>query len=54
MKKAAEIKLDEDATYVVKKGVLKEVPRPTSGFGEQLVIWQNGKIHVEKVSYTVK
>lgn len=54
MSKTAEIKLDEDAVFVVKKGVLKELPKPPSGFGEQFITWQDGKIQVEKVSYTVK
>lgn len=54
MEKTVEIKLDEDAAYVVKKGVLKKVPKPSTGFGEQLITWQDGKIHTEKVSYTIK
>ncbi|MDY0395405.1 DUF3954 domain-containing protein [Virgibacillus halophilus] len=52
--RTAEIKLDEDAVFVVKDGQLKRVPRPESGFGESITTWQNGKIHALKVSYTVK
>lgn len=50
----AEVRLDEDAVLVVKQGELKRIPKPESGYGEYVVTWQNGKIHAEKVSYTVK
>ncbi|WP_373894448.1 DUF3954 domain-containing protein [Virgibacillus sp. CBA3643] len=50
----AEVRLDEDAVIVIKNGELKRVPKPDSGYGEHIVTWQNGKIHAEKVSYTVK
>jgi len=53
-KTKAVIDLLEDAVYVVKKGKLKKIDKPQSGFGEQLVTWQDGKIHAEKVSYTMK
>ncbi|MEN2765661.1 DUF3954 domain-containing protein [Ornithinibacillus xuwenensis] len=54
MEKTAEIKLDQDAVFIVKKGQLKKINAPDSGFGEQTITWQDGKIHAEKVSYTVK
>ncbi len=50
----ATVDLREDAVLIIKNGKLKRIPKPDSGFGEQVVTWQNGKIHAEKVSYTVK
>lgn len=50
----AKVDLSEDAVLVIKKGELKRVPKPDSGYGEHVITWQNGKIHAEKVSYTVK
>lgn len=54
MGKKVEVSLKEDAVLVVKKGELKVVTKPESGFGEHLITWQNGKIHTEKVSFTMK
>ena len=50
----ATVDLNEDAVLVIKEGKLKRIPKPDSGYGEHVVTWQNGKIHAEKVSYTVK
>ncbi|WBX81307.1 DUF3954 domain-containing protein [Virgibacillus salarius] len=50
----ATVDLNEDAVLVVKQGKIKRIPKPDSGFGEHVVTWQDGKIHAEKVSYTVK
>lgn len=48
------VDLKEDAVLVIKEGKLKKIPKPDSGYGEQVVTWQNGRIHAEKVSYTLK
>lgn len=53
-KKTEVVSLEEDAVLVVKKGKLKTVTKPDSGFGEHLITWQDGKIHTEKVSYTMR
>lgn len=50
----AEVSLKEDAVLVIKNGELRSVPTPDSGFGEQSVLWQDGKIHTIRVSYTEK
>lgn len=50
----ATVDLNEDAVLVIKQGQLKRIPKPISGYGEHVITWQNGKIHAEKVSYTVK
>ncbi|MDW0113781.1 DUF3954 domain-containing protein [Sporosarcina saromensis] len=50
----AVVDLKEDAVLVIKKGKLKVVTKPDSGFGEHLITWQDGKIHAEKVSYTMR
>lgn len=50
----AEVDLREDAVLVIKQGKLKEINAPDSGYGEQVITWQDGKIAHEKVSYTVK
>ena len=54
MKRTTEISLNEDAVLVIKKGELKKMTKPDSGFGEHVITWQDGKIHAEKVSYTMK
>lgn len=48
------INLSTDAVLVIKKKDLKLITKPESGFGEQLITWQDGKIHTEKVSFTMK
>lgn len=50
----AEVDLKEDAVLVIKQGKLKEINAPDSGFGEQIITWQNGKITHEKITYTLK
>jgi hypothetical protein len=32
-----------NATYVVRDGVLRQVPQPVDGFGKQIITWENGK-----------
>lgn len=49
-----EINLNEDAVIVVKNGVPEVIPKPDSGFGETSIMWQRGKIHTTKISYTMK
>lgn len=50
----AEVSLNEDAVLVIKQGKLKEINAPSSGYGEHVITWQNGKIAHQKISYTVK
>lgn len=50
----AEISLMENAVYRVIDGKLEKVDVPGNGFGEQTIIWQNGKPVLCKISYTVK
>ncbi|MFD1450851.1 DUF3954 domain-containing protein [Oceanobacillus sojae] len=49
-----EINLSEDKVLVVKGGKLKEYPKPDSGFGKQIINWNDGKICNEEIRYTVK
>ncbi len=48
----AVISLEEDAAYVVKKGKLEKVDKPSGGFGKQTIVWQDGKPTHYEVSYT--
>lgn len=48
----AVVSLEKDAVYVVKRGALKEVDAPDTGFGENLITWEQNKIHAIKVSST--
>lgn len=50
--KEVKVNLDYDGVFVIKDGELKTISKPDSGFGEQSVTWQNGKIHAIRVSYT--
>lgn len=49
-----EINLSEDKVFVVKNGEIKEYPKPDSGFGKQIINWNDGKIVNEEIRYTVK
>lgn len=40
--KTAEIKLDENAVYIVQDGQLTKVT--AKQFGQDLIIWKNGKV----------
>lgn len=53
-KKTFEIDLLEDGVYLVIDGKLQKVDEPGSGFGKQIINWQNGKPTHYEVSYTVK
>lgn len=48
------INLNADAVLVIKRQDLKLITKPESGFGEQLITWYEGKIHTEKVSFTMR
>jgi len=50
--KIANIKLDENAVYIVKNGELEKVEVPLTGFGKQTINWQDGKLQHYEVSYT--
>lgn len=52
MSKMAEIKLNENAVYIVKNGELEKVDPPETGFGRQTINWQDGKLIHYEVSYT--
>ena len=53
-KMTAEISLMENAVYRVKDGKLDVVDVPGSGFGKQVIMWQDGKPERYEVSYTKK
>jgi len=53
-KMTAEISLLENAVYRVIDGKLEKVDVPGNGFGEQTIVWQNGKPVLCKISYTKK
>lgn len=52
--KKTEIELRENAIYRVKDGVLEKLEAPESGFGKQVIHWQNGKPIYYEVRYTKK
>ncbi|MBT2580229.1 DUF3954 domain-containing protein [Bacillus sp. ISL-8] len=45
-----EIDVTDNKIYVVKNGEVTSLNPPTTGFGEQTIIWQGGK--VDRVSTT--
>ncbi|MGF9991537.1 DUF3954 domain-containing protein [Bacillus mycoides] len=45
-----EIDVTDNKIYVVKNGEVTSLNSPTTGFGEQTIIWQGGK--VDRVSTT--
>jgi hypothetical protein len=49
-----QINLMENATYVVKDGILKVIDSPPKGFGNQVIMWQNGKPEIAKLEFTRK
>jgi hypothetical protein len=53
-KMIVEIDLMNNATYIVKDGVLTIVDTPPRGFGKQVINWQNGKPTHFDVNYTNK
>lgn len=50
----AEIDLRENAVYRVKDGTIEKIDSPPTGFGEQVIFWQDNKPNVWKLSYTGK
>lgn len=50
----AEVDLMENAVYWVKDGQLEKIPFPPTGFGKQVITWQNNKPEVWELSYTGK
>lgn len=48
------IDLKEDAVYQVKNGKLKKITTPLTGYGKQVILWQDGKIAHSEISYTEK
>lgn len=47
-------KAQKDEVYRIKDGRKLKVDNPKSGFGKQIITWQNGKITNVEVSYTEK
>lgn len=50
----AEVDLRENAVYRVKDGQLEKLHSPPTGFGKQVVLWQNNKPETWELSYTNK
>ncbi|WP_242223677.1 DUF3954 domain-containing protein [Bacillus cereus group sp. BfR-BA-01380] len=50
----AEIDITKDRIFVVKGGQVTPYEKPQTGFGEQVVIWQNGKAVRVETKYTEK
>ncbi|MDC3414284.1 DUF3954 domain-containing protein [Terrihalobacillus insolitus] len=53
-KMVAEIDLKEDAVYRIKDGKIDRVDMPETGYGKQVITWQDGKPSHYEVSYTKK
>lgn len=49
-----EIDMSVDGLYLVKNGKVEAIERPSSGFGKQSVLWQNGEPVNIKVNQTKK
>lgn len=50
----AQIDLMENAVYRVVDGQLIKVTKPGTGFGEQIITWQNNKPTHCKITFTEK
>lgn len=48
------VNIKEEAVYRVKDGELKKITTPKSGYGRQVIVWQDGKITHCEVSFTEK
>lgn len=49
-----EIDMSVDGLYLVKNGKIEPIESPSSGFGKQSVLWQNGKPVNIEVNQTKK
>lgn len=49
-----EIDMSVDGLYLVKNGKIEEIERPSSGYGRQSVLWQNGEPVNIEVNQTKK
>lgn len=49
-----EIDVSKNQLYVVKDGRVISVEPPASGYGEQVAIWQNGKVDRVDTKFTEK
>jgi len=50
----AEIDVTNNKIYVVKDGRVIAVEPPASGYGEQVAVWQNGKVDRVDTKFTEK
>lgn len=53
-KTTVELDLNEDAVYIVSNKQLKKLDNPKSGYGKQQITWQDSKLVIAEVSYTIK
>lgn len=49
-----QVDLSVDGLYLVKNGKIEEIERPSSGFGRQSVLWQDGEPVNIEVNQTKK
>ncbi|MHB0801125.1 DUF3954 domain-containing protein [Bacillus thuringiensis] len=54
--KSTKVEIDVTANkiYVVKNGEVTPLNPPATGFGEQIITWQSGKVDRVSTTYTVK
>ena len=54
--KLAKIEIDvtDNKIYVVKNGEVTPLNPPATGFGEQVITWQSGKVDRVSTTYTEK
>jgi hypothetical protein len=48
----ATVDLTNNALYIVRDGVLHEVDKPPTGFGKQIVHWEDGKPKRYEVNFS--
>lgn len=49
-----EIDVTDNKIYVVKNGEITPLNPPATGFGEQIITWQSGKVDRVSTTYTEK
>nr|WP_235929844.1 DUF3954 domain-containing protein [Chengkuizengella marina] len=49
-----ETELNQSKVFITKEGELTEVPPPKTGYGEQTITWQGGKIKLVRTTYIEK